>query len=170
MKVKFGKVVMLLFSLAAVISFGTVTASATETDTTSYGYLAGQAQNSSRHAQFESAASMTTDAQREAFFAAQGIGEGSAYSTAEHLDAQELVEAGILDQATADRITAFSAQKHDTLQAKFAGKSEMTPEDRHSFYESFQDDGTDGDTVSELLNAGIITQEQADAINAYLSK
>lgn len=168
MKAKIGMATAVLTALTLVASIGT-TAFAAESDD-SYGYLIGQQNNSNRHAQFEEVATFTTDAEREAFFEAQGIGGDGPYSMAQHLDYEELVKAGIIDQATADKIAAAASQKHDNLHAKYAGKSDMTPEELHTFYDSFKPDGFDGDSVSELLNNGIITQEQADGINGYLSK
>lgn len=168
MKTKIGKATAAFVALALAASMGTTAFAAESHD--SYGYLTGQQNGSNRHAQFEEAAAFTTDAEREAFYEAQGIGGDGPYSTAQHLDSEELVKAGIIDQETADKIAAAASQKHDDLHGKYAGKSDMTPEERHTFYDSFKPDGFDGDSVSELLNSGIITQEQADAINGYLSK
>lgn len=152
---------------AALIVGGSVTAFAAEDATASYGYLSGQQQNGNRHAQFETAAGFATDAEREAFFEAQGIGGGK-YSESQHLDAEALVAADVIDQATADSIAAYASNKHDRIHARYDSMSDMTPDERHALYESFESDGFDGDSVDELLNAGVITQEQADAINAYL--
>lgn len=168
MKTKLRMATVALTALTIAASVGT-TAFAAE-PTASYGYLTGQQNNAGRHAQFEEAAGFTSDADREAFFEAQGIGGDGPYSTAQHIDAEELVKAGIIDQSTADKITTTAAQKHVDLHAKYASKSDMTPEELHTFYESFKSDGFDGDSVSELLNNGVITQEQADAINGYLSR
>lgn len=167
MKAKLQKAAVVVTALAMTASIGSVTALAADT---SYGYLAGQQQSTDRHAQFEKAAALTTDAERESFLAEQGIGEGGAYSTSEHLDAQSLVEAGVIDQATADKITAYAAQKHTGLQGKFVSKAAMTPQERHTFYADFAADASEGDSVEELLAAGVITQAQADAINTYLAQ
>lgn len=170
MKVKIGKVTAVLATLTMVVSIGTITALATEVDASSYGYLTGHQQNSSRHAQFENVASLATDEEREAFFATQDIGGDSPHNTVQHLDVEELVAAGIIDQTTADKIKSVASEKHDNLHARYESKSDMTPEERHTFFEDFKSDGSDGDSISELLNAGVITHEQADAINEYLSK
>lgn len=155
-------------ALAMTLTVGT-TAFAAETDS-SYGYLSGQQESVNRHAQFGTAAGMTTDADREAFLASQGIGGDGTYSSAQHLDAQELLDAGVIDQATAAKIEAAASSKQQGLHARYGSQSEMSPEERHTFFESFSNDGAAGDSVSELLNNGIITQEQADAINAYLAR
>jgi len=44
----------------------------------------------------------------------------------------------------------------------------MTPSERHERYASF--DKSRGDSVDALLEAGVITQEQAEAINEYLTE
>lgn len=153
----------------ALVAGGTMTAFAAETDdTNSYGYLTGQSQNSSRHTQFESLAGFTTDAERNAFFEAQGIGGGQ-YSDSQHLDVEALIQAGIIDQATADNMKVYGSDKHDSIHNRYSGDtSSMTPEERHTLYAGYEKDGFDGDSVDELLSKGIITQEQADAIQEYL--
>lgn len=177
MTTKFQKTAATVLATAAVLAAGTVTAFAatttgsTTTETTAtYGYLTGQQQNNDRHALYEAVPTFATDAEREAYFESNSIGGDGSYGAAQHLDAEALVEAGIIDQTTADKIAAYGFAKHDDIHARYEGKAEMTPDQRQAMYESAEADGFDGDSVSELLNAGIITQEQADAINSYFSK
>ena len=144
-----------------------VSASAAEGTDGSYGYLSGRQKNSERHAQYEQAATLSNDADRRAFFAEKGIG-GGAHSDARHLDADALVAAGIIDQATADSIRQYAAGKHTRISGRYAGMGDMTPTERHAYYAGFDRSG--GDSVDALLDAGIITQEQADAINAWLAE
>lgn len=169
MKHKINRNKLLLSAMLAIVlvAGSSVTAFAAEDAAASYGYLDGQQQNSDRHALFEEAESFTTDAEREAFFEAQGIGGGE-YSTSQHLDAEALVAAGIIDQVTADNIKIYASSKHDEIHARYDDTADMTPDERHALYESFENDGFSGDSIDELLNAGVITQEQADAIIAYL--
>lgn len=127
MKAKYGKTAALA-AFAIALSVGT-TAFAAGTDESSYGYLDGQQKNSGRHAQYAEIAGLETDEAREAYFEARGIGEGSAYSTAEHLAAEELAEAGVIDQETADKIVSGASAKHQTIHASYAGKGDMTPEE-----------------------------------------
>lgn len=152
--------------VSAVSPAGVVFAAESEA---SYGYLIGQQKNTSRHQFFEQMEGLTTDAEREAFFEANGIGGDGPHHDAQHLDVEELVEAGIIDQQTADQIAASASEKHDVLHGQYVNKSEMTPEDRSAFYESMGKDDSKGDSISRLVEAGIITQEQADAINQYIS-
>ena len=157
----FGMALALILSAAMAIP-----ASAAEVTDGSYGYLAGRQKNSERHAQYEQAATLSTDADRNAFFAANGI--GGAHSDAQHLDVDALVAAGIIDQATADSIRQYAAGKHTRISGRYAGMGDMTPTERHAYYAGFDRSG--GDSVDALLDAGIITQEQADAINAWLAE
>lgn len=150
MTTKFQKAAVTVMTLATVLTAGTVTALAAANSTAdetsaSYGYLAGQQQNSLRQTQFEAVSGFTTDA-------------------------EELVAAGIIDQTTADKIAVYASGKHDVIHDRYDGISDMTPDQRHALYESAKTDGFAGDSVSELLNAGIVTQEQADAINSYLAR
>ncbi|MDY3920452.1 MAG: hypothetical protein SOZ59_15905 [Candidatus Limivivens sp.] len=128
-----------------------------EQDTSSYGYLTGQQESSSRRALFDGASGLTSDEAREAYFAANGIGGGE-YTDTQHLDAEELLEAGVIEQETADRITAYVSGKVSSIQGRYvADIGSMSPEERNAYYESFRKDGSAGDTVAELLGAGVIT-------------
>lgn len=177
-KTKIGKTLVTGLALTVfLIGGGSVTAFAASTfeiadnntATASYSYLSGQQKNADRSAQYEEIASLTTDAEREAYFEAHGIGVGSVYSASQHIDAEALVAAGIIEQETADRIAAYASQKHDKIHARYESIDSMTADQRHAFYESFESDGFSGDSIDELVNAGILTQQQADAINTYLS-
>lgn len=158
---------MALALALALSSVMVVSASAAEVADGSYGYLAGQQKNSERHAQYEQAATLSNDAACKAFFEANGIG-GGMHSDARHLDADALVAAGIIDQATADSIHQYAADKHAQISGRYGSMGDMTPTERHAYYAGF--DRSRGDSVDALLAAGIITQEQAEAINAYLAE
>jgi len=88
-----------------------VSASAADSSDSSYGYLAGQQKNSERHTQYEQVATFSNDTDRSAFFAENDIG-GGAYRDVQHLDADALAAAGIIDQTTADGIRQHAADKH----------------------------------------------------------
>lgn len=174
MKLFFTKTTAGMLTMAALLTAGTANVWAASETTyaekkASYGYLNGQQENDDRHAHFDVLATISSDAEREAYYEAQGIGTGSNYQSVQHLDAEKLVAAGIIDQATADQIAALASQKHDGIHDRYNNKADMTPEQRQALYEAAEADGSAGDTVSELFAAGIITQEQADAITAYLS-
>ncbi|MGN1004515.1 MAG: hypothetical protein ACI4O5_06720 [Oscillospiraceae bacterium] len=139
-------------------------APAAEDTSVSYSYVAGQQRSTVRHAQFAQAAALTTDTEREDFFAENDI--GGAYSDGQQLDVEALVEAGVIDQATADSIREYASNKQVQIHGRYGNLGSMTPTERHSFFGSFDRDG--GNSVDGLLAACVITQEQADAINAYL--
>ncbi|MGN0371906.1 MAG: hypothetical protein ACI4F3_03755 [Enterocloster sp.] len=110
-------------------------------------------------------------------YAAENSGETYGYlagkersRSGQGLDAETLVEAGVIDQAAADSIKAYAASKHDKIHGRYEGMSERTPQERREFFESIEHDSSDGDTVDEILAAGVITQEQADNIRAYLAE
>ena len=76
----------------------------------------------------------------------------------------------MISQDTADKIAAYAAEKQNELHGRFAEKSGMTPQERRTFYEGFSSDGSEGDSWAALLDAGIITQEQADAIMEWIAE
>lgn len=87
------------------------------------------------------------------------------------LDTEALVDAGIIDQDTADKIVAYAATKHTNISAIYDGMDSMTPAQRQEAFAARKSaDGNLGDTVADLVAAEIITQDQADAINAFLAK
>ena len=77
-------------------------------------------------------------------------------------------EAGVIDRATADAIKEYAADKQRQIHSRYTDVSGMAPAERRAFFEEL--DRTCGDSVESLLNAGVITQEQADAINSYLGQ
>ncbi len=147
---------------AAVLTAGGVSAMASED---SYSYQSGRQQYESRHQIFTEAAQQTGDSAREAFLAANGIDGNSPNSDSPRLDAEKLAEAGVIGQETAEKIAQYASEKQADRHSGYARKSSMTSEERHSFYDGMK--SQDGDPVDELLAAGVITQEQADAIQAY---
>lgn len=146
---------------ALLLSAGSFSALAAED---SYGYLAGQQQYESRHKVFSEASQMTNDSEREAFLAENETGGKG--SDKIQLNTEDLITAGVIDEGTAERIAQYASKKQKNRHEIYAGKTSMTPEERHSFYVSMKEEPVD--PVEELLNAGIITQEQANSITGYL--
>lgn len=79
---------------------------------------------------------------------------------------EKLVEAGVIDQETAEEISQYVSDQQAQRHTAYAEKSSMTNEERHSFYTGMHTDHAG--PVEELLEAGMISQEQADAIEEYL--
>lgn len=132
----------------------------------SYGYLAGERQSRDRRAQFEQTA-LSSDQEQQTFFETRDA-SGSKNSDAQHLDAQALADAGVIDQETADAFKEYACGKHDRIHGRFNGMDAMTPSERHTAFAACAEDC--GDSVEALLDAGVITQEQADAINDHLAQ
>ncbi len=149
---------------AAVLTAGGVSAMAAED---SCSCQSGRQQYESRHKIFTEAAQQIGDSAREAFLAANGIGGNGPNSDSPRLDAEKLAEAGVIDQETAEKIAQYASEKQADRHSRYAGKSSMSAEERHSFYDGMKSE--DSDPVDELLAAGIITKEQAKAIQAYLN-
>ncbi|MGN0108413.1 MAG: hypothetical protein ACI4A5_12060 [Hominilimicola sp.] len=131
---------------AAIITGGSAIAFAEEAtnDTAAYSYTAGQQKYSERHAKFEKVSDFTTDEEREAYFAEQGIGRAAnpyaddesvadttAYSYTKGVQRHSVSEYdgkniedqladGTITQEEADSIKAEAGRKHDEIHARFA--------------------------------------------------
>ncbi|MDI3481237.1 MAG: hypothetical protein PWQ97_892 [Tepidanaerobacteraceae bacterium] len=83
-----------------------------------------------------------------------------------------LVEQGIITQETADKMTAYMEEKASERKAEMEKLKDMTEDERKAYFEQKKASGTDGkkDFMSEMVEAGILTQEQADSIKAYLEE
>lgn len=137
-------------------------------DTSSYGYLSGSQTNTDRHSRFGQKATLMSDEERAEFYASNGIGGNGPYSDSTHMDVSALISAGIIDQTTADAIKAYAAVKHEEIHNRFTDMSNATPQERHERYAGF--DREKGDSVDSLLQAGVITEAQAEAIRNFLSE
>ncbi len=85
------------------------------------------------------------------------------------MDLSSLVAAGTIDQATADKVTAYMASKQEARQAEMEKVKAMTEEERKAYMEANRPaDGAKLDCYAEMVSAGILTQTQADAIKAAM--
>ncbi|MCR4430956.1 MAG: hypothetical protein NUV45_08070 [Tepidanaerobacteraceae bacterium] len=86
--------------------------------------------------------------------------------------AKSLVEQGIITQETADKMTAYMEEKAAERKAEMDKMKDMTEEERKAYLEEKKASRTEGkkDFLTEMVQAGILTQEQADAIKAYLEE
>lgn len=87
------------------------------------------------------------------------------YSDSHHADTETLIDAGIIDQATADEISEYMSKKHEEISAIYDGMADMSPEERHTAFAQRKSSRKDG--LDELVDEGIITKEQADSIKEY---
>ena len=176
MKSAFKKMTIVMTGSALVLSMG-LTALATESslpnggeqgDTSAYGYLSGASKNSERHARFGQLAALTTDEERANFYAANGIGGNGPHSGETHMDVDALVSSGVIDEETAAAIQEYASAKHAAIHSRYADAGSMTPQERYEWYAGF--DRENGDSVEKLLQSGVITQAQADAIRDFLAE
>ena len=132
-----------------------------------YGFNKGKTENESRHAVYSQLGKTTEQVDKSGYVDSHANG-GSTIAT---LNTDALVEAGIIDQETADKIASFATTKHTNISSIYDGMGSMNPTARHEAFAARKSaDNSLGDTVAELVAAEIITQEQADAINAWLNK
>lgn len=132
-----------------------------------YGFNKGKTENESRHAVY-SQLGKTTEQVDKSSYVDSYVNADAAIAT---LDTDALVEAGVIDQETADKIAAYATAKHTNISAVYDGMDSMSPTARHEASAARKSaDSNTGDTVADLVAAEIITQEQADAINAWLNK
>lgn len=89
-------------------------------------------------------------------------------------DVDALLEAGIIDQETADKIKEYATSKQEEFNATLEGFDEMTPEERTEAFAGFKDGRFKGSCMDGLMDAlveaGVLTQEQADAVAESMNK
>ena len=133
----------------------------------SYSFNKGKTENESRHAVYAQLGH-TEEQVDKSGYSDPHVNSDATVAT---LNVEALVEAGVIDQATADKIKAYAAAKHAGISAIYDGMDSMTPAQRQEAFATRKSaDNNFGDTVADLVAAGVITQEQADAINAFLAK
>ena len=128
------KLIGITFALALA---GSVFA-ATDTDSAQFGWQKGKSAQEARSAFYSKVAEYKTEAEREAAFAAAGIGGDGPYSDKEHLDVESLLAHGLVTQEQADKIKADAAKKHEDMNAKYASadRANMSKNQLAEFYKS----------------------------------
>lgn len=83
-----------------------------------------------------------------------------------------LVEEGIITQDIADEMTSFIEEKDVERKAEMEKVQSMTEEERKAYFESQKDSKSEGKGgfMAEMVEEGILTQDQADAIKEYLEE
>ena len=101
---------------------------------------------------------------------ANHYGEGGeqsfVYSRSHHIDTESLIESGIIDQETADKISEYMSKKHEQISSVYDGMTNMSEEERHKAFAERKISRKDN--LEELVNEGIITKEQSDSIKKYI--
>jgi len=82
-----------------------------------------------------------------------------------------LVDSGVIDQATAERINAFCAQKAEAMKAEMEKLRNMSDSELKDYMSAKKSERIKCiEPLEELVSEGIITEAQADAIKAALPK
>ncbi len=87
------------------------------------------------------------------------------YSESHHADTEDLIEAGIIDQETAEKISEYMSKKHEEISAMYDDISTMSPQERHTAFAERKNERRNG--LEGLVDEGIITKEQSDSIKNY---
>ncbi len=169
MNSKVKRICAVLSAAAMIAALSVCTAFAAEDPTADYGFRKGKLNHYGTGGEQTFVYSQQTDTEDEAantdgYSYKQGKAHrgGTEYS---HFDSETLVEAGIIDQATADAISEYASKKHEEISAVYENMDNLTPAERHTAFAERKASRADG--VDELVEAGIITAEQADAIKNY---
>lgn len=130
------KIIGITLALALV---GSVFA-ATDTEAKQFGWQKGKSAQEARSAFYSKVAEYKTEAEREAAFAAAGIGGDGPYSDKEHLDVESLLARGLITQEQADKIKADASAKHGEISAAYknADFDNMTKNQISEFYKNLK--------------------------------
>lgn len=159
------RIVSIICLAALLVSVLSMTAFAEGNE--NYGFNKGKTENESRHGIYSQLGHNDEQVDKSGYVDSHVNGDSAIAA----LDTAALVEAGIIDQDTADKIVAWASTKHTNISAIYEGLDSMTPAQRSEAFAARKNaDESLGDTVAELVAAEITTQEQADAINAFLAK
>jgi len=82
---------------------------------------------------------------------------------------ENLVDAGLIDQDQADQILDYYNEEQASRQSQMEAVKDMTEEEREAYLESKKDSNQDSQSGvgGELVEAGILTQEEVDSIREY---
>jgi Tfp pilus assembly protein PilP len=84
-----------------------------------------------------------------------------------NLQLKDLVAGGTINQATADKMQAYLTEQENTMKAEMDKLQGMTAEQRKTYIESKKSELVKKiDILSSMVEKGILTQPQADAIKA----
>ena len=165
---KIKKVCAVVSAAAMIAAAGTVFAE----ESADYGYMKGKANHYGTGGEqtfvYSQKADADSDTADDTASADYSYRKGKAHRGGmdkAHYDSEDLVEAGIIDRATADAISEYAAKKHEEISAMYENMSDMTQDERHAAFEERKAARKDG--VDELVEAGVITAEQAEAIKNY---
>jgi Tfp pilus assembly protein PilP len=82
-----------------------------------------------------------------------------------NLQLKDLVTGGTINQATADKMQAYLTEQENTMKAEMDKLQGMTAEQRKTYFESNKSELVKKvDILNDMVEKGILTQQQADAI------
>ncbi len=121
------------FALAAVLA-----GAAFAEGTARFGWQKGKSAREASSAFYSKVAEYKTEAEREAAFAAAGIGGNGPYSDKEHIDVESLLARNLVTQEQADKIKADAAKKHEGISTAYknADFDNMTKSQITEFYQN----------------------------------
>ena len=167
MKGKIKVICAVLSAVAIIAAMGT--AFAADDEPADYGFMKGKAHHYGAGGEQTFVYSPKDDTDGETENTGDyGYKRGKAHRGGErnnHFDTEALVEAGIIDQSTADAISEYAAKKHEEISAMHENMHDMAPQERREAFEEREAERKDG--IDKLVEAGIITSEQADAIRNF---
>lgn len=151
--------------IAITLSLALILACVAFAENENYSYNKGKQENEARQGVYEQLPDHTESIDKSAY-----SDPHTSLDTVPAMNTEDLIQAGIIDQTTADAIKAYAAARHESISAIYEGIADMTPQGRSEAFANKRGDDDMGDTAGDLLAAGIITQEQADAIVEFMSK
>lgn len=127
-------------TLALALAGSVFAATTKDTDSAQYGWQRGKSAQEERSAFYSKVGKYKTEAEREAAFAAAGIGGDGPYSDKEHLDVESLLARGLITQEQADKIKADASAKHGEISAAYknADFDNMTKSQIPEFYKNLK--------------------------------
>jgi hypothetical protein len=84
-------------------------------------------------------------------------------------DLDKLVKDGIINKETSEKIDKFLKERYDKRVEEKQKLKEMTPEEREKYFES-KHKKPRADIWTDMVNAGIITSSEAEAIKASIKE
>lgn len=83
---------------------------------------------------------------------------------------ESLIDEGTIDEDEKDEIVAFIEEKEEEKEAEREAVEAMTDEERQEYFEEKREEGKGNDAISEMVEDGIITEEQAEALKELMPK
>ena len=83
---------------------------------------------------------------------------------------ENLIDEGTIDEDQKDEIGGFLEEKAEEKEAEREAVEAMTDEERQEYFEEKREEGKGNNAISEMVENGIITEEQAEALKELMPK